>query len=325
MSVMITGAGLVGSQIARLEQDAGRVPVLFDFAPSPAALADFVDLDKCVVVRGDVTNPLDLVAAVEQHDVRRICHTAAYGNLTLGSNVAPLTSTLVNTMGTAYVLEIARIFGLERVVLSSSSTLYASLVGGEDDGELGFEEAYPRPNNVYAANKLAAEDLGRAYRATFGLDVVAVRYAGVFGPWGPGGGGMLTTRFEDWLRGAMAGESVEVDLGGGDLIYSKDAAKGTYLACWADGLVDTLFNLSMGRVVTKQDIADAINAVVPGARATASDTPAPSALPPSPGTARMRTGIMRIERAHTQLGYEPDFHTEAAIRDYSEWIATHPK
>ena len=99
MSVMITGAGLVGSQIARLEQDAGRTPVLFDFAPSPAALADFVDLDKCVVVRGDVTNPLDLVAAVEQHDVRRICHTAAYGNLTLGSNVAPLTSTFNRSAG----------------------------------------------------------------------------------------------------------------------------------------------------------------------------------------------------------------------------------
>ena len=116
MSVMITGAGLVGCQIARLEQEAGRAPVLFDFAPSRASLADFVDLDRCAIVRGDVTNPLDLVGAVKQYDVTRICHTAAYGNLTLGSNVDPLTSTLVNTMGSAYVLEIARVFGLERVL-----------------------------------------------------------------------------------------------------------------------------------------------------------------------------------------------------------------
>ncbi len=324
MSVMITGAGLVGCQIARLEQEAGRTPVLFDFAPSRVSLADFVDLDRCTVVRGDVTNPLDLVAAVKQNDVTRICHTAAFGNLTLGSNVDPLTSTLVNTMGSAYVLEIARVFGLERVVLSSSSTLYASLVGGEDDGADGREEAWPRPNNVYAANKLAAEDLGRAYRNTFGLDVVAVRYAGVFGPWGPGGGGMLTTRFENWLRGAMAGNDVDIDLGGADLIYSKDAAKGTHLACWAEGLDDTLFNLSMGRAVSKDDIADAINSVVPGNHASVSAAPAPAALPTASAPTRS-VGIMNIERAQKQLGYEPDFQVEAALRDYSEWIAQHPK
>ena len=110
MTVLITGAGLVGCQIARLEQDAGRTPVIFDFAPRPDTLADFVDLDRCEIVRGDVTNPLDLVAAVEAHGVRRIIHTAALGNLTLGSNVAPLTSTLVNTMGAAYVLENRRAF-----------------------------------------------------------------------------------------------------------------------------------------------------------------------------------------------------------------------
>ena len=51
MSVLITGAGLVGSQIARLEQEAGRTPVLFDVAPRLDALADFVDLDKAVIVR----------------------------------------------------------------------------------------------------------------------------------------------------------------------------------------------------------------------------------------------------------------------------------
>ena len=33
MSVLITGAGLVGSQVARLEQEAGRTPVIFDVAP----------------------------------------------------------------------------------------------------------------------------------------------------------------------------------------------------------------------------------------------------------------------------------------------------
>jgi nucleoside-diphosphate-sugar epimerase len=309
MTVLITGAGLVGSQIARLEQEAGRTPVIFDFAPRPDALADFVDLSRCEVVRGDVTNPLDLVGAVQAHGVRRIIHTAALGNLTLGSNVAPLTSTIVNTMGAAYVLETARILGLDRVVLSSSSALYLGLSGGEDNGEYGLEEAYPRPNNVYSANKQAAEDLGRAYQNTFGLDVVAVRYGAVFGPWRAGGGGMATTAMERWLRAAMAGEPSVVDLGGADWIYSKDAAKGTHLACWAEDLETRTFNLAMGEAYSAEAIAEAINAAVPGQHAKASST----VRHPGP--------IMSIERAQRQLGFSVDFPMKAAVADYRDWLA----
>jgi len=312
MSVLITGAGLVGSQIARLEQEAGRTPVIFDVAPRPDALADFVDLERCVIVRGDVTNPLDLVNAVESNGVRRIVHTAALGGLTPGSNAAPLTSTMVNVMGTAYVLETARILKLDRVVLASSSTLYLSLVGGEDNGGAGLEEAYPRPNNIYAANKQAAEDLGRSYRNAFGLDVVAVRYGAAFGPWGPGGGCPATAAVERWLRSSLVGDPVEIGMSGVDWVYSKDAAKGTYLACWAEKLDDQLFNLGMGRPIPGQEMADAINAAIPGASATVS----PKALDP-------KRPAMNIDRAKTQLGYEVEYPMDAAIRDYCDWLAKH--
>ena len=139
-------------------------------------------------------------------------------------------------------------------------------MGGEDEGEYGFEEAYPRPNNVYAANKQAAEDLGRAYQATFGLDVVAVRFAAVFGPWSAGGGGAATIAVERWVRAAVAASR----RGGprrSDWIYSKDAAKGTHLACWAENLEDRLFNLGMGRAYSADDVAAAIEAAVPGSDA----------------------------------------------------------
>jgi nucleoside-diphosphate-sugar epimerase len=309
MSVLITGAGLVGSQVARLEQEAGRTPVIFDVAPRADALSDFVDLDRCVIVRGDVTSPLDLVGAVQANGVRRIVHCAAYGGLTPGSNAAPLSSTMVNVMGTAYVLETARVLGLDRVVLASSSTLYMSLVGGEDGGADGQEEQYPRPNNVYAANKQAAEDLGRAYRHTYGLDVVAVRYGAAFGPWGPGGGGPATAAVETWLRKSLAGEAVEVMMSGVDWVYSKDAAKGTYQACWADGLEDQLFNLGMGRSIPGEEIADAINDAIPGAQAKVS----PNAIGP-------KTPAMSIARAQTQLGYLVEHPMAEAISDYTAWL-----
>ena len=312
MSVLITGAGLIGSQIARLEQEAGRTPVIFDVAHRPDALADFVDVDRCVLVKGDVTSPLDLVDAVVSNGVRRIVHTAAHGGLTPGSNAAPLTSTKVNVLGTAHVLETARILKLDRVVLASSSTLYMSLVGGEDEGRYGFEEAHPRPNNVYAANKLAAEDLGRAYQNTYGLDVVAVRYAAAFGPWGPGGGGPATAAMEHWLRSSLDGEPVEIMMSGVDWIYSKDAAKGTQLACWADGLESRLFNLGMGRPIPGEEITAAINNSIAGATATVS----PTAIDP-------KRPAMNIDRAIRQLGFVVEYDMDAAVRDYRDWLQKH--
>ena len=195
------------------------------------------------------------------------------------------------------------------MVLSSSSALYLGLSGGEDNGEYGMEEAYPHPNNVYSANKQAAEDLGRAYQNTFGLDVVAVRYGAVFGPWKAGGGGMATTAMERWLRTAMAGQPSEVDLGGADWVYSKDAAQGTHRACWAENLETRIFNLAMGRAYSAQDVADAINKAIPGNLATAPNSK------PHVGP------IMSIDRAKKQLGYEVEFPMEAAVADYRDWIA----
>lgn len=307
---MITGGGLIGAQIARLEQQAGRHPVIFDVAPNRSALGEFLDLDRCTVVRGDVLHPLDLVDAVSGNDVRRIIHTAAFGGLTVGSAAAPLTSTHVNVIGTANVLEVARVLGLERVVLSSSGAIFVSFAGGEDRGAYSGEEAYPRPSSVYAANKQAAEDLGRAYVSTFGLDVLAVRYAAVFGPWRLGGGGGPTSMMEKWLRGAIEGEEVEIGPAPEDWIYSKDAAKGTHLACWVEKTPDRLFNLGTGELYRQRDIVEALRSAVPGAKVrVAALTGASPENPP-----------MSIDRARAQLGYEPEFSLEAGLADYRDWM-----
>jgi nucleoside-diphosphate-sugar epimerase len=308
MSVLITGAGLIGVQIARLEQEAGREPVVFDVAPNRDALSDFLDMDRCAVVKGDVLNPLDLVAAVTQHGVRRIVHTAALGGLTMGSRVAPLVSTHVNVVGSANVLEVARVLELERVVLASSTANFVSSVGGEDEGAYSLENAYPHPTSIYAANKLAAEHLGLAYQATFGLDVLAVRYAAVFGPWRLGGGGGPTAMMESWLRAAIAGKDVEIGPGPTDWIYSKDAARGTYLACWTDQVNDRVFNLGVGESYGPSEIATALRTIIPDSQVRAQSIDAP------------KSPAMNIERAKEQLGYRPEFLLGAALADYREWV-----
>ncbi len=46
MAILITGSGLVGSQIARFEVERGELPVILEIAPQPEALADIVAIKR---------------------------------------------------------------------------------------------------------------------------------------------------------------------------------------------------------------------------------------------------------------------------------------
>jgi nucleoside-diphosphate-sugar epimerase len=318
VSLLITGVGLVGAQVARLEQEAGRTPVLFDVAPNRRALGDFVDLDKCVVIRGDLLNPLDLVAAVRNHGVTRIAHTAAYPNLTAGALVAPLAAVQVNILGTAHVLEVARVLGLERVVVCSSSAMYL-MSGGDDSGAAGFEEAWPRPVSLYASTKQAAENMALNYATAYGLLTVCVRFATVFGPWATGGGGVGTTFMEDLLRAAARGEPVQIDPTPREWLYSKDAGLAVHLASWNDLAAPGVFNVGEGVAHPGQDLVEVISALFPGADVSQSAESLTASLGPP-----VTMPVMDPTRARSQLGFAPAYGLGDAFADYYNWMTTAP-
>ncbi len=64
-----------------------------------------------------------------------------------------------------------------RVVFASTSSIY-----GAAERYPTSEEEVPAPRSPYGISKLAAEHLASAYRSSFGLDVVVLRYFTVFGP-----------------------------------------------------------------------------------------------------------------------------------------------
>jgi len=64
-----------------------------------------------------------------------------------------------------------------RMVFSSSSSVY-----GEAEAYPTSEDTPPRPLSPYGITKLACEHLARATTASFGLDVVVLRYFNAYGP-----------------------------------------------------------------------------------------------------------------------------------------------
>ena len=163
-------------------------------------------LAKVTLIAGDVLRPLSIVDALRTHGVTKIAHTAANPLLTLGAQKEPYLAINLNIMGTVNVLEAARVTGLKRVVVSSSSVLNHYLEGGEDDGNFGKEEAFPRPTTFYSATKQAVESLGLNYAKWCGIEFAGLRYGAVFGPWNGAGGGGPSNIVREAMRNALAGK-----------------------------------------------------------------------------------------------------------------------
>jgi nucleoside-diphosphate-sugar epimerase len=318
MTTLVIGAGLIGSQVARILVERGEKPVLMDVAAQPAAMGQIVDLFSVTLVQGDILRPLSIVDVLRSHGITRIAHTAANPLLTVGAQREPYVAINLNIMGTVNVLEAARVTDLKRVVVSSSSVLNHYLDGGEDQANFGREEAFPRPTTFYSATKQAVESLGLNYAKWCGIEFAGLRYGAVFGPWSGAGGGGPSNIIREAMRNALAGKEAIVPPGAMEWVYSKDAARGTVLALDAKDLGSRVFNITMGAMTTPAEMAEAIQAVAPGARVKF-EAPASAAV-----SLANRDSPADLSRSRRYLGFEPEFRLRDAVKDLAEWMRRYP-
>lgn len=128
-----------------------------------------------------------------------------------------------NTAGTLHVLEAMRQNRVRKLVMASTSSLYAGQ-------QIPFVETLPvnTPISPYAASKKAAEQMAYSYYHLFGLDVTVVRYFTVYGP--SGRPDMAVFRFIKWID-----EGIPIELYGDgtqsrDFTFVDDIAAGTIAA-----------------------------------------------------------------------------------------------
>jgi nucleoside-diphosphate-sugar epimerase len=314
MPTLVIGAGLVGSQVARILVEQGEKPVLMDYAAQPKAISEIVPLEKVTLVEGDILRPLTIASAIKHYGIDAIVHTAANPLLTLGAQRDPYSAINLNIMGTINVLEAARGMGVKRVVVSSSNVLNHFLAGGEGNGDLMNEEALPRPTTFYSATKQAIESLGLNYARWCGVDFAGMRYGAVFGPWSGAGGGGPSNVVREALRRALAGEEAIIPAGAMEWVYSKDAAAGTVLALRAKDLGSRIFNITMASLTQPQELANALQKVVPGARVKI-ETPQATAV-----SLPNMSGVSDQAISRRVLGYQPRYDLVAGLRDLAEWM-----
>ena len=308
--ILVTGgSGLVGAYAVGMLLERGERPVIYDVALNERLLAAVgVDPARVTLIRGDMMDLPAIISAVRDNDCDRIIHLAAF----LGEEVQrrPYSGVRLNFMGTVNVFEAARLEKVSRVIFPSSGTVYLGSLG---EGLGKIDESIPmNPPSVYAATKASCEFMGRAYAKRYGFEFVCLRYTG--GLYGPSPAVLKATReiaIQQMIRAAVRGEPAKIGwpYGPAEILYGKDAAKGTVLAVLKDKFKDTLFHIGNGDTLSGEDIVAAVRKVFPGSNIELIKGTNPMPYPES----RLASDF---SRAKDQLDYEPEFTIEKAVADY---------
>ena len=241
-SILVTGgAGHIGSHVvdAVLAEGASRVVVYDNFAEGNLKnLESALETNRVDVVTRDIRDYEDLEAAMKGCDF--VFHTASI--MLLEARVMPRKAIETNIVGTYNVLQAAAKSGTQKVVFSSTGSVYGEPV------YLPMDENHPYNNEtIYGATKIAGEQLCRNFHREHGLAFVALRYFNVYGSRQhiKGAYAQIVPRWYD----LMANRQPITIFGDGsqtmDMTYVEDVARANVLAAKADVRAD-FFNVGTG-------------------------------------------------------------------------------
>ncbi len=300
MRILVTGgAGFIGSNLVeRLVRLGHDVRILDNFSTGHRSnLLGFAD--EIDVVEGDVQS------YERVHNAMRGCETVLHQAAlpSVPRSIAdPLTSHATNTTGTLNVLLAARDADVRRLVFASSSSVYGTAEG------LRKAETMPTvPISPYGTAKLAAESYCRSFHEVYGLETVALRYFNVFGP-RQDPASEYAAVIPKFIAAFSEGRA-PVIYGDGeqsrDFTYVDNIVDANLAALDATGVAGRVYNAACGERITLNDLSAEL-------RAQMEVDIEPEHGPARPG--EVRHSLADIERARTELGYEPQIGFSEGLR-----------
>jgi UDP-glucose 4-epimerase len=252
----------------------------------------------------DIRSP-EAYAFIVQERPEIICHLAAQMDVRK-SVEDPRFDAESNIVGLLNVLEAARHAGVKKVIFSSTG----GAIYGDQDVFPAPEDHPTRPVSPYGVSKAAGELYLGYYRAQYGLDYVALRYANVYGPrQNPHGEAGVVAIF---ARRLIAQESCIINGDGAqtrDFVFGKDAARANYLAF--ERPCTGAFNIGTGTETTVNRVYELL------ARAAGIARPAIHA-PPKPG--EQRRSCVDPSLARRVLGWTPAVALEDGLRQTVDYF-----
>ena len=301
--VLVTGgAGFVGSNlVARLLREGARVTVLDDLFTGrrenlPASGFEFVN--------GSVCDAPLVERLVGSHPI--VFHCAARNIVVSTRN--PREDFETNIGGTLNVLLAARAAQVERVVYTSSTSVYGNpryLPINEDDRLSAL--------TPYAVSKLAGENYCIAFYESYGLGTTAVRYSNIYGP-GQSAANPYCGVVAKFIESLFQNRAPMIHGDGNqtrDFTFVDDAVEATLQAAVSDRAVGEVFNVGTGVETRVNELAELLIRITG------------VAVEPQHTDRRdvdnIRRRVVNIEKTRRQLRWLPEITLADGLRRTVEW------
>jgi nucleoside-diphosphate-sugar epimerase len=319
LTVLVTGAtGAVGPALAeRLVRDGHRVRTLSRSRPATLPLPAAVES-----LLGDVTDRSAVARSVVGVDW--VFHLAAHLHTPNPDPVTRASYERTNIEGTRVVVEEAAAAGASRLVFFSSISVY-----GPTGPMVADEATPPRPDTLYGATKLRAEEVARSAVVRGSQEPLAcvLRLGAVYGQ-------RMKGNYPRLARAVRGGWFVPIGpgLNRRTLVHEADAAEAAVLAAGSSRAAGQVYNVTDGRIYPLREIIDAMCAAF-------RRRPPRWGIPVAPARvlASLGDGLLRIahrdarlqgflekyledvavsgEKVASELGYRPRFDLESGWRD----------
>lgn len=310
--VVVGGAGLIGSHTVDrlLKEDVKEILIYDNFLRgSRENLEDAMKDSRVKIcdVGGDIMQTDILQSAFEGAD--GVFHFAALW--LLQCHEYPRSAFDVNVRGTFNVMEACVAKGVQRLVYSSSASVYG------DAAREPMDEEHPFNNkNFYGATKIAGEAMLRAFHHRYGLNYVGLRYMNVYGPRQDYHGAYIAVIMK-MLDAIDRGQSPTV-MGDGseafDFVAVEDCGWANVCAMKAD-TTDTNYNVGTGKRTSLKELAELLLEITGGGRSI-------HYAPRSQATL-VRNRIGCPKKASGGIGFTAAIGLRDGLKRLIEWRANH--
>jgi UDP-glucose 4-epimerase len=307
--IFITGgAGFIANAVIGRIIDSNEIVVYDNFWRDSLTGSKYEDHKNLRIIRGDVLDYDKVSESMKGSDI--VIHAAAVAGIDTVI-LSPTTTMKVNMIGTANVLEAAKVNGIkDRFIDFSTSEVFGSMAFKPTEDSETVAGSAGEARWTYAVSKLAGEHLTVAYFREFGLPVVSVRPFNVYGPGQTGEGAIQV-----FIKRALKNEDVCI-YGDGNQIRAW---------CFIDDFIDCLmscienpvavgesFNIGNSRaVVTTYGLAQTVCRVL--------DSDSRIVFKPAL-SAEIELRIPSVEKTKRMLDFKAKIDLDEGIKRTAEWF-----
>ena len=311
-TVLITGAdGFIGSHLVEKLINEGYKVKAFVYYNSFNSWGWLDTLPKDIlnqieIFAGDVRDPNGVRTAVKGVDI--IYHLAALIAIPYSYH-SPDSYVDTNVKGTLNILQAARDYNIEKILVTSTSEVYGTAL------YVPIDEKHPKQGqSPYSASKIGADAMANSFYSSFNLPVTIVRPFNTFGP-RQSARAVIPTIITQLLEG-----KTEIKLGAlhptRDLLFVKDTANGFIEIAKSDKTIGEEINIATQHEISIQDLAQLlIDTINPKAKIISDDVRF------RPEKSEVERLLGSADKIKSLTNWQPKYSLHEGLKQTIEWFS----